>query len=573
MQWTYQVIVKTGATSKVPEAIAELTSAQKASTDAFENVSKMLTNDFSKTMLLAIEEKLKDWQESEEDGSFMQNFQEVFEGLQEIRAGIVTLMDLKEGNFANTINMFRTASKAMEDAGTTIEDAMLSVFKEGNDIGDIQEGVMKNVRKAYDQLSSTIGTPESNTFLLGDEDNVEVTDKFTGGFFTSFDDILQDFPDHLAKQVLEELNQFFNDVSKTSGTEILNEFLGESKDLLKLMQQSMSTFFASAKMANRLIGEPKNDEVEELREIASEGLGMSINNVFGDVWNDLKDAFQEGVFKSIDEKGSDFLKDETTLSAVSALLDNIFETMEDSVITKLGRVERPNTPSLGVGFQSSRKNAVDNELENLTESVRDYMSQGNDPFGVMGIQDKLEDIINKSKTEFADREDRNEKLSDIMLKNFQEANIPDMVKDSLSGFLTSNVEDDSENLLLEMEDFFGAIENELKLLLSLDQLSTSLEGAKEIMDSSNDLSIDSSDDKSSSDDIRNVTIDFDFDKHFQKNVDATFDSHGILYELLLMNHSEMKELWALASNDMQRLMTIVQAIEMPKERAATSSDL
>ena len=577
MQWTYSVIVKSEASKKVSEAMKDLTSSQENAAQTFKEVNNILTGNFQESLVAVLDDRLREWQDSEEEGGMAQHFQQVHDNLLEVRAALVMLLDLKEGSFTNTLNAFKLASDAMKETGATMNDAIAKIYTEKYDMDELEAKAISSVRGVYGQIPSSVIDPESETYLSMDEEGKEFqgfTDKFLTGAIGSWEEILQGFPDFLASQVIDELGNFFDNISQRSGKKIFEEILGEEGEgSLIFLKQVMKGFLTTQEEFEKL--KKSASEIDKiLAQEPKEGFGKDPIKAFEPIWDELKNTFQEKLKKSIQEKGSPFLKDETTLSVVDVLVDDLFGRAREILVERLNISGRKNLPPIPTAFQTARKDVSNFNIESLSEDIKQYMSQGNDPFGLTPLKEELEKVLLKSKADFETADD-DVLLKNVIVKNLEDADLPTIIKESLSAFLVNYMDDMAENVTFEMENMFATVQNEMDKIFMIEKIGASLGGVVEMIESFNELPSDTQTEITDPEVNRNTTIDLEYMliNNFKESKDKLWDVQNFLENLIFQNYLKLEQMWGDIGGRLSILMTALSNIEIKDETPATSTHI
>lgn len=506
MQWTYSVIVKSEASKKVSEAMKDLTSSQENAAQTFKEVNNVLTSNFTENLVAALDERLREWQDSEEEGGMAQHFQQVHDNLLEVRAALVMLLDLKEGSFTNTLNALKLASVAMKETSATMEDAMVEMYKDMH--GDIEFKSKQEARGIYEQIPSSILDPGSQSFFKFDEESKEFTgfnNKFLQAMIGNLDSVLQDYPETMARQIKDELNLFLE--SMGTGTQMFEKLLGKGTadyKNWKILQTGLGAITKVRKVFRENISDEFDPSGKTAPSKADEAVAQAISNplmlgleAVGNPrrWEQLKDALLKNLQKQLEESGSDVLKSVESFGIVSSIFGTVYDQIEKSLLTETMNQESTRKKASSIaqltkgGLKLGKEEIFD--LSALKDRIQEEISLEENPFGLDNIKDELEQTLLKSKAEF----DPNPKygdfipLKDVILKNLEEANLSAIVKTTLAEVLQERQFDFGGALQTELGEMFSKITNEADKIIQLEKLSTLLAGVLEEIESVNELGI------------------------------------------------------------------------------------
>ncbi|KKN76665.1 hypothetical protein LCGC14_0368620, partial [marine sediment metagenome] len=291
-------------------------------------------------------------------------------------------------------------------------------------------------------------------------------------------------------------------------------------------------------------------------------------------WDNLKNTFQEKLKKSIQEKGSPFLKDETTLSVVDVLVDDLFGRAREILVERLNISGRKNLPPIPTAFQTARKDVSNFNIESLSEDIKQYMSQGNDPFGLTPLKEELEKVLLKSKADFETADD-DVLLKNVIVKNLEDADLPTIIKESLSAFLVNYMDDMAENVTFEMENMFATVQNEMDKIFMIEKIGASLGGVVEMIESFNELPSDTQTEITDPEVNRNTTIDLEYMliNNFKESKDKLWDVQNFLENLIFQNYLKLEQMWGDIGGRLSILMTALSNIEIKDETPATSTHI
>ncbi len=580
-QWTYNVVVKTEASRNVPQAIRDLATAQTTAANTFESISKFLSQDFQNTILASLDQRMALWELKQQQIDLPNFFQPVYDGLLEVRAALVTMMELKEGGFTNTLNTLRLASDAMAETGATMENAMTKLFTDKYDIGELEAKTIRRARGVHGRIPSSIIDPESETYLSMNEEGSEFqgfADRFLTGAMGNWEEVIKDYPDFLANQVIQEITKFFDNISPRSGKVMVEEILGDDEEglsALDKLRKLTGAFFLGKKNIIEGLSEGRREE-----DITTGGQFEEYPKPFSgeqekELWDTLRNSFKKGVFNMIKEKGNPFLQDETTLGAVDSLLDDVFEKSREILIKRLSEPDRKNIPPVTTAIQSARKDMEIFNIESLSEDIKQYMSQGNDPFGLTPLKEELEQVLLKSKADF-ETADNDVLLKDIIAKNLGEADLPAIIKESLNIYLVDRMEDISENIFFEMEDTFALIKSEFDKILMIEKIGASLDGVVEMIESFDELPSGTQTEITDPEVNRNVTIDLesvliDNFKEAKQHTDNWFRDGMVAGINTILAQIEMMR--TDMGFNMSKINTSIDNIEIPEGTPATPDQL
>lgn len=597
MEWTYNIVVKTEASRNVPKAIDNLTKAQKVASNIFETISKLLSRDFLDSMLAALDNRMALWELKQNEIDLPAQFEPVKTALLEIRAGLVTLLDLKEGSFTNTLNTLRVATDAMKESGGTIEDAMVEAYK--NMYGGM-EGIefasKKGARGIYDQLPSSIADFGSESFFGFDEKSKEFTgfnNKFLQAMIGDLDSVLQNYPETMAKQIKEELDQFL--VGMGTGTEIFEKLLGKGTldyKNWKILQEGLGDINKARKIFKENISDEYDPNAKRKPSKADEAVMQDVAKplalgltAVGDPsrWDQLKEALQKSFIQQLQESGSDILKSVESFGIVSSLFEIVYDQIRDSLVKEAHDQSAPPrgralsiTQLIRGGLKLGKEEIFD--LSALKDSIQEAISYGQDPFGLNTIiRDELEQTLLKSKAEFDPKVEGEDyvSLKDVILKNLEESNLPEIVKSTLSEVLAEVQDDFGDALQTELGEMFSKIIPDLDKILQIEKLATNLASVLEIIENVNELDI-TPGTTEKAEVNRNAT--FDLESVLINNFKEARDHSENLLKNIVGNAEytilhELEVMWGDILANIGNLGIAISNIEIPDQYPATADQI
>lgn len=585
VQWTYQVIVKSESGRNVSEAINDLTTSQERAAKTFSDISTFISGDFRESIVTALDERLSHWMEDDEEGaSITDNFQKLHTSLLEIQAGLITLLDLKEGDLTSTINTLNTLMAAMEGSERTFETGVVEMFKEiSGGMEQIERKTASYTRASFEKLIPRLGEIKEGSYLSYNEETKEfgLNDKFITAAMGKFEDVLSDYPNFLAKETIKELGAFFDNISKTSGKTLLETFVPEEDPNmpglkpLKVIQDIINSFQKKKALLEKWKKEGKMEGKEGLAADVAKGdpfhrVGMA--NLEG-----IKDLFKKGLTEAIKEKGSDLLKDPSTLEIINDIfVENMFERVHELLIERFAK--NPKRPPLfSKAVQTARKDQDVYDAKSFGEDILQYMYQGDDPFNLTELKEKLTSLLVLSNAEFKEADD-DTLLRTIIEKNLgEEVGIPDSIKKSLSEYLVNHLDDVAEDVFLSAEKAFATVKNILDRILAMEKLPQTLDEAVEIFDDFYSGLVKDDDsivEKSTSGHRQNTVIDLEsmLIDNFKESKDKLWDVQNYLGNLIFQNFLKLEEVWGDIGGSLSLLLTALSSIELPEKLAAHSSD-
>ena len=316
------------------------------------------------------------------------------------------------------------------------------------------------------------------------------------------------------------------------------------------------------------------DEIKEGIVGATEMIDKVLARVLGESseWDNLKEKLEKGIIDSILTSENEFLKDKDSIDAIKGFIQDLFGSWQKDITNKIYQSNRKNVPSIEGRFEQVRKRAMSYDPENIRDSLKQYMSQGNDPFGISQIREHLDEILKKSKIEYETTDDIDASLKDIITKNLSEVDLPNIFTRTFSAYIVDHMDDTADDLFLEMENVFKAVEDELEKILLIEKLGSSFKDVLEMIESFNELTTTPQSEETLDPEInRNVTIDFDFDKYFKEAKDHRWDLLQALGQGIDNIYFKLEQIWGDLAGTLTNLRVDINRIHVPEQYPATIS--
>jgi hypothetical protein len=551
MEYIYNVVVKSETSRNIPEAVKNLTQAQTIATNTFQQVTEFLAGEeFSETILEKLSEKLSEFKEEKFDLPFDEFFDPVIQSLQEIKAGLIVLMDLKEGDFANVYDTLRSLAEELGDKGTLAEGVTKLFTKTFGDIQEVRKKQIDSIISMFNRLTPTTEDIEGE-YIKNEEGEEILTLDFLNRSIGNLDDVLEEYPDFLAKFLIAELNKFMDTVSETSGKKIFEEFIGEDiKDDLDALKQVMDTFL-------KVKGTMEKDELED-----KEGFKVSEMSDFDkdpfiitaeEEWIRIRESFQEGLIKSIKEKGSPFLKDETTLSAIEVFIGDLFEKTREMIVEKINIFGRKRSPIPEQVFQTARKGMESGEF---AENIKDYIKSGDDPFKIEVFKEHLSNIFEKSQKEANQGEEPLANFHEIFRKNLEEADLDEIFGTSIAAFLQKILITRSKEVEQNIITVFDRLKEQIGQMKFSEKVFEDLERLQKLISTDFDESTEDKEDKKTIFSIENI----DFEGYFQKTIDNDDSNLEVLKNMLEFIKNHISDKTSMLDSRLRRVIDLVLGI-------------
>ncbi len=213
--WTYHVKVSTEAGSSVTSAVAQLETAQQEARNQFNNITNFFQSDqFSKNLLGALDERLKDFGKEETEESIIP----ILQSLMEIKAGVLMLIDVKEGNIDNLMESFKRMGEHIGEGGiqTGLEDLLrMDIEKaEARQERDIQ---VTRLLAAFNTLIPQFNKREENILVPDETGKVEYYNRLPN--VRNIGDEEETMQKHIRSLAESGAKEFYKTIIGTGGKE------------------------------------------------------------------------------------------------------------------------------------------------------------------------------------------------------------------------------------------------------------------------------------------------------------------------------------------------------------------
>ncbi len=470
MDWTYHVKISTEAGSGITNSLQELSTTQQQASDSFKEAVEFLNGEaFTEIILNALLEHLEKRDKEEDDKKIEEHLTSIIESIQQVQAGIITLMDLKEGDFSNVLDSFRQASESL-DSGR-IEDAIVNMFKK--EVGQFSsDELMEKVMNLYSDLPYSVGTESDDLYINKNSENI-LTGKFSEKPSNTFADIIDEFQEALPIKVYAELKKHLNNLGKESGQELFSNILDWEGEKMKDAKGNTALYFIKKQMKDFL--KTRNDlrdavKIGRAPQSALDEYNKSPKSQFDfgkqGHWDDLKAAFKTGFIKNLlKDKDSPF-QDKTVLAAAMTLMDDFFDITQEKIIKTMNVSHRKKPPSVEGTYKDVSNDLESFDFEKIQENLNQIMMGEDDPFELERFKEEFNDIFKKSQLTANTGDNPDVDLEGILKKNLDEAGFKESLTFPISKIVTA----------LFSKDFEGA--NTVRD--QIEELFTDLTGTEEI---------------------------------------------------------------------------------------------
>lgn len=437
--YRYEVIIKAAEGQNVATAIENLIDAQTSAQTAFEIVTAFLQGEeFAETVLGAISDRLEKLDRPEITLELDKHINPIIIALNEIRAGIIVLMDLKKGSVKGVLDAFQLAQKTLQEG--KIEDIMEGLYKEF--LRDFKDTTDESIENLVDLLNIQIPTSgdvdvSRVSHFFEDESGVHtLSEKVTQRSIGNLDKLMEGFKPKFLFTVISAFQKLMatkgEDAPKTPA-DIFNDILEGSKAYEKITKAITER--------SRLRKEREKFDIEH-EALGRQGLlstefsrkgqfdkpMANIDAIIGNT-DALKKDFEKGLRDRIEKFDIDILKDENVISILMESVGDMFTKTSEIVIDKLklGKTPEgkfPPAPSFGREFQW-QKSSLEWLGEEQIKKLLDKLDELGDPLKFEAVQKIIDDVMKKSQIEAIQTGEKPiTVLGDIMKQNFEEAGSP-----------------------------------------------------------------------------------------------------------------------------------------------------
>lgn len=474
--WSYHVTISTEESSSISDAVKELETSQELAKIQFGEVIDFFKNDkFAEDILKTFGEQIEKFEKDQNEENFKKLIVPILNALQEVRAGVLLLMDIKQSDIVNVIDSF---NKIMESMGS--EGSMKTIFTDilKKEVTELQANKDQQIVEILKQLN--LKTPTINkregTFLSQDEESANLyTGDYSNNAIGDFAQINTGYSKFMANAILDEFGGIISGISSTSGKDIFEEVLGEGLE----NEAYINIYDLLAGIVNinkriNTLGLSTDDmtEVDDVYKAKAQGLqdlqaALITELVLPEHWTFLRNEFEKGFLKDI--KSESLFSSEGGKMLLSDMLDKVFENLFEhiqkvaAIKVEHGEELITRNPGISRGVFSALKEitkSTTNILDNLSKYQLDNSPFG-DPLNINILKKYLPDFLIKSSKDVKDTEDPLFNYKDALKKNLDYVSFDALISTTFSSYVETILKSGSSKARLELQEAFSNIDVDL----------------------------------------------------------------------------------------------------------------
>lgn len=224
-EWTYHVNITTEAGSSIASAVTQLSTAQAAAREQFKNFNEIFQGEeFGLHMMEALKNRLDEWEQKKQEKK-EKAIDPILAGIQEIKAAIITMMNLKTADIPKVLESFQEVQDLLEN--TNIRSTLIGLLKVRMDeTMDDKEKLTDELLKIFDLKTPTLNKKEENYLSPEGSENI-FSDAFHGKYIGEDSEIMKNYVKKISEDFSNEFQKTIFNISKKSGVDIFKNVLGD----------------------------------------------------------------------------------------------------------------------------------------------------------------------------------------------------------------------------------------------------------------------------------------------------------------------------------------------------------
>ena len=420
--WTYNVKVSAETeTSSFNDALLDLEEAQEESSRQFEAITQFFeSEDFNRNILGALEDRLKELGDDETKEAIVP----ILTALMELKAGVLMLMEVKEGNIDNLMQSFKRMGEHIGEGGIqTGLDNLLNLDKERADAKEERDNQIKRLVAAFNTLVPQINKKAENILSVDETGQVEYQNRLPNvRNIGDEEEVMKQNIRKLAEIGAADFFQSLTKTSTTSGVDIFRELLKdrEKNPAYKQLTDLLSNLAA---VSTQIRGKKSDmesggmDTVAEIKEgnnalfkLETERGAIIAEITDPKYWNNLKEQFLEGFKRTLDT-GSIF-NDSENDNLLKIIVDEMFNNLHDASIAAANNEDRKNSAGIGnplIPFLEGKEDFI--PIDVITAKINKLIDTDNFS-NLKTLKGKLQDFL-KEAHELGFKENSDDPTADI----------------------------------------------------------------------------------------------------------------------------------------------------------------
>lgn len=459
--WTYHVKISTEEGSGITDAFEDLKNTQEKTRSQFESITQFFqSTDFTKSLLDTLKESLKDLGNEETKESIVP----ILEGMMEIKAGILTLMELKEGNVDTVLDTFRKMSENIGEEGIlTGLNNLLAQDEEKAAAREARENKYLELMMEYQLKSPVFSNLKPESILTPD---ITGTIPYQNRLpdereLSSTTDFMKKYTRSLAEVGAADFFKYLTKTSTTSGVDIFRQLLegGEKNPaydaitgLLSNLAEINTQIRAYTIDEGDIDTEQKQTPEWKFNKAILEEQRTNLQDEIGKskYFKNLKAEFIKGFVKQLDT--ASIFNDKDNVGLLNIIVDEMFKNLEHAVMQPAFAGVNKNSEGVArplIPFLEGRKELL--SRKNIASDI-DKLIENENFLNLKTLRDKLQTLLTQSHEEGI-AENPDSPITSVIQKlkdNLNKEDASAIVAETLSEFLKTVLEGDLLGLRNEL---------------------------------------------------------------------------------------------------------------------------